>query len=117
MVGAPGAADLFWYGVDLFSLPMGAPHVAAAKDFLATTGSIAGQVGFNKLKGSSPIRTDVPLNQLDSEGRATLIDLMNARYRMLVVNYDAWDNAFLAFATNHDKAALFQAYVDNPPVQ
>jgi glucose/mannose transport system substrate-binding protein len=117
VVGAPGAADLFWYGVDVFSLPAGAPHTAAAKDFLATTGSIAGQVGFSKLKGSSPIRTDVPLNQLDSEGRATLIDLMNARYRMLVVNYDAWDNAFLAFATNHDKAALFQAYVDNPPVQ
>ena len=29
-----------------------------------------GQVAFNKLKGSSPIRTDVPLNQLDPEGRA-----------------------------------------------
>jgi glucose/mannose transport system substrate-binding protein len=117
VVGAPGAADMFWYGVDTFSLPVGAPHAAGAKDFLATTGSIAGQVGFSKLKGSSPIRTDVPLNQLDSEGRATLIDLMNARYRMLVVNYDAWDNAFLAFAQNHDKAALLQAYVDNPPVQ
>jgi glucose/mannose transport system substrate-binding protein len=117
VVGAPGAADMFWYGVDTFSLPVGAPHPAAAKDFLATTGSIAGQVGFSKLKGSSPIRTDVPLNQLDSEGRATLIDLMNARYRMLVVNYDAWDTAFVAFSQNHDKAALFQAYVDNPPVQ
>jgi len=117
VVGAPGAADLFWYGVDLFSLPAGAPHPAGAKDFLATTGSIAGQVGFSKLKGSSPIRTDVPLDQLDSEGRATLMDLTNARYRMLVVNYDAWDNAFLAFSQNHDKAALFQAYVDNPPVQ
>jgi glucose/mannose transport system substrate-binding protein len=117
VVGAPGAADMFWYGVDTFSLPVGAPHAAGAKDFLATTGSIAGQVGFSKLKGSSPIRTDVPLNQLDSEGRATLIDLMNARYRMLVVNYDAWDTAFVAFSQNHDKAALFQAYVDNPPVQ
>jgi hypothetical protein len=45
------------------------------------------------------------------------MDLMNARYRMLVVNHDAWDTAMLAFAQNGDKAALFQTYVDNPPVQ
>ena len=117
VIGAPGAADMFWYGVDLFSVPVGAPHAAQARDFLATVGSTAGQVAFNKLKGSSPIRTDVPLSQLDPEGRATLTDLMNARFRMLVVNRDAWDMALLAFAQNGDKAALFQAYVDNPPVQ
>jgi glucose/mannose transport system substrate-binding protein len=117
VIGAPGAADMFWYGVDLFSLPAGAPHAAQARDFLTTVGSIAGQVAFNKLKGSSPIRTDVPLAQLDPEGRVTLMDLMNARYRMLVVNHDAWDTAMLAFAQNGDKAALFQTYVDNPPVQ
>lgn len=117
VIGAPGAADMFWYGVDLFSLPAGAPHAAQARDFLATVGSTAGQVAFNKLKGSSPIRTDVPLSQLDPEGRATLMDLMNARYRMLVVNHDAWDTAMLAFAQNGDKTALFQTYVDNPPIQ
>jgi glucose/mannose transport system substrate-binding protein len=117
VIGAPGASDLFWYGVDLFSLPAGAPHATEARDFLTTVGSTAGQVAFNKLKGSSPIRTDVPLNQLDPEARATLTDLMNARYRMLVVNHDAWDMAFVAFAQNGDRAALFQAYVDNPPVQ
>jgi glucose/mannose transport system substrate-binding protein len=117
VVGAPGASNMFWYGVDTFSLPVGAPHAAAARDFLATVGSIAGQVAFNKLKGSSPIRTDVPLSQLDPEGRATLMDLMNANFRMLVVNHDAWDTAMVAFAQTGDKAALFQAYVDNPPVQ
>jgi glucose/mannose transport system substrate-binding protein len=117
VIGAPGASDMFWYGIDVFSLPVGAPHAAQAKDFLATVGSTAGQVAFNKLKGSSPMRTDVPLSQLDPEGRATLTDLMNARYRMLVVNHDAWDTALLAFAQNGDKAALFQVYVDNPPVQ
>ena len=117
VIGAPGASDMFWYGVDTFSLPVGAPHAAAAQDFLATVGSTAGQVAFNKLKGSTPVRTDVPLSQLDPEGRATLMDLMNANYRMLVVNHDAWDTAMLAFAQTGDKAALFQAYVDNPPVQ
>jgi glucose/mannose transport system substrate-binding protein len=117
VVGAPGASELFWYGVDTFSLPVGAQHQTGAVDFLDTIGSIQGQVAFNKLKGSSPIRTDVPLDQLDSEGRATLLDLMNAQYRMLVVSHDAWDNAMLAFAQTGDKAALFQTYVDNPPVQ
>ena len=88
-----------------------------AKNFLATIGSTAGQVAFNKLKGSTPILPGVPRDQLDSEGRATLDDLQNAKYRMLVVGKDAWDNAMLAFATTRDKDALFQVYVDNPPVQ
>jgi glucose/mannose transport system substrate-binding protein len=115
VVGAPGASDLFWYGVDSFSLPVGASHPEGAKNFLATIGSTAGQVAFNKLKGSSPIRPDVPRAQLDSEGRATLDDLQNARYRMLVVGKDIWDNAMLDFALTRDKDALFQVYVDNPP--
>ena len=115
VVGAPGASDLFWYGVDTFSLPVGAPHPEGAKDFLATVGSTAGQVAFNKLKGSSPIRPDVPRDQLDSEGRATLDDLQNARYRTLVVGKDIWDAAMLTFAMTRDKNALFQVYVDNPP--
>ena len=116
VVGAPGASDLFWYGVDAFALPVGAKHPTGAKDFLATIGSTAGQVAFNKLKGSTPVRPDVPREQLDSEGRATLDDLQNAKYRMPVVGKDAWDNAMLAFATTRDKDALFQVYVDNPPV-
>lgn len=117
VVGAPGASDMFWYGVDTFSLPVGAMHPTGAKNFLTTIGSTAGQVAFNKLKGSSPVRPDVPRDQLDSEGRITLDDLQNARFRTLVVGKDAWDNAMLTFATAHDKDALFQVYVDNPPVQ
>jgi glucose/mannose transport system substrate-binding protein len=116
VVGAPGASNLFWYGVDAFCLPVGAPHLQGAKDFLATIGSLAGQVAFNTLKGSTPVRTDVARDQLDSEGRATLDDLQSAKYRTLVVAKDVWDVAMLAFATTHDKDALFQAYVDNPPV-
>jgi len=107
---------MFWYGVDTFQLPVGAMHPTGAQHFLTTVGSTAGQVAFNKLKGSTPIRTDVPLDQLDSEGRATLADLQNATYCMLVVNYSAWDDAFTAFSTNFDESALFQAYVDTPPV-
>jgi glucose/mannose transport system substrate-binding protein len=116
VLGAPGASNLFWYGVDTFSLPVGAPNPTGANDFLTTIGSLEGQVAFNKLKGSTPVRPDVPRAQLDSEGRVTLDEFQNADYRMAVVNKDAWDTAFLEFATSRDKDALFQAYVDNPPV-
>jgi len=116
VLGAPDASNLFWYGVDSFSLPVGAPNKTGADDFLATIGSLEGQVAFNKLKGSTPIRPDVPRAQLDSEGRATLDDFQNADYRIAVVNKDEWDVAMLEFAMTRDKDALFQAYVDHPPV-
>lgn len=116
VLGAPSASNLFWYGVDTFSLPVGAPNPVGADDFLSTIGSLEGQVAFNKLKGSTPVRPDVPRARLDSEGRATLDDFQNATYRMAVVNKDAWDTAMLQFAMTRDKDALFQAYVDNPPV-
>jgi glucose/mannose transport system substrate-binding protein len=116
VVGAPGASELFWYGVDTFSMPVGALHPAGTNDFLQTIGSISGQIAFNRLKGSTPVRADVPRAQLDSEGRATLDDFENATYRVPVLNWEAWHTAMQDFAITRDKAALFQAYVDNPPV-
>lgn len=115
VVGAPGASDVFWYGVDTFSLPVGAPTPAAARDFLLTVASPAGQVAFNKLKGSTPVRMDIDKDDLDSEGRATLEDFENASVKMRVVGNNAWDEAMLTFAQDGDKDALFQVYVDNPP--
>lgn len=117
VTGAPGASEMFWYGVDVFSLPSGAPDPAGALDFLSTVGTLQGQVAFNKLKGSTPVRSDVPVAQLDSEGRATLQDFVDATYRTFVVNQDAWDNAMAAFAVDHDKDKLYQVYVDHPPAQ
>ncbi|MGC4093434.1 MAG: ABC transporter substrate-binding protein [Polyangiaceae bacterium] len=115
VVGAPGASEMFWYGVDVFSMPVGAPDSADALDFLSTVGTVKGQVAFNKLKGSTPVRLDVPATDLDSEGRATLDDFANAKYRTFVVNQDIWDAAMLTFAKDHDKDALYQVYVDHPP--
>ncbi|HET9955620.1 MAG TPA: ABC transporter substrate-binding protein [Polyangiaceae bacterium] len=115
VVGAPGASDMFWYGVDVFSLPTGAQNAPSAQEFLTTIGSVQGQLAFNRIKGSTPVRLDVPKAQLDIEGRATLDDFANATYRTFVVSLDAWDAAMLAFAEDHDKDALFQAYVDHPP--
>jgi glucose/mannose transport system substrate-binding protein len=115
VVGAPGAADLFWYGVDVFALPTGAPHSSAAHDFLSTVSSVAGQVAFNSIKGSSPMRLDVPPTDLDPMGQKVLADLNGAKIRMLVRSKDAWDTALSTFTMTHDKAALVQAYKDNAP--
>ncbi len=115
VVGAPGAADMFWYGVDVFALPTGAPHADAARDFLSTVASIDGQVGFNRIKGSSPMRLDVPSSRLDDMGKDVLADLQSAAVRSVVRNKDAWDTALSAHAMDRDKDALIQAYLDNPP--
>jgi glucose/mannose transport system substrate-binding protein len=115
VVGAPGAADMFWYGVDVFALPVGAPHAAEASDFLTTVASIDGQVAFNREKGSSPMRLDVPNSRLDAMGQDVLADLQDAAVRSIVRNRDAWDTGLSAYATDRDKDALIRAYVDNPP--
>jgi glucose/mannose transport system substrate-binding protein len=115
VVGAPGASDLFWYGVDTFTLPSGAKQEKAARDFLSTVASIDGQVAFNTIKGSTPMRLDVPAKQLDAMGQQVLLDLHDAKLRSLVHNRDAWDTALGEFAVSRDKSALLAAYHDNPP--
>lgn len=115
VVASPGAAEMFWYGVDDFSMPKGGPNPEGAWRFLKTVASKEGQVKFSNIKGSTPVRTDIPIAELDSEGRATFAEFKAATYKMLVVGKDAWDTAWGAFATSHDKAALIKAYADNPP--
>ena len=56
VAAAPGSSDLFLYGIDAFALARGARNEAGARDFLETVASPAGQVAFNRIKGSSPIR-------------------------------------------------------------
>jgi len=54
----PGTAGVFDFLADSFTLPVGAPHEQAAKDWLATISSADGQKAFNLAKGSIPSRTD-----------------------------------------------------------
>ncbi len=115
VVGAPGASEMFWYGVDSFTLPSGAKQEQAARDFLSTVASIDGQIAFNTIKGSTPVRLDVPAKLLDPMGRQVLLDLEQAKLRSLVHNRDAWDVALGEFAVSRDKAALLAAYRDHPP--
>ena len=54
----PGTAGVFDFLADSFTLPVGAPHEQAAKDWLTTISSAEGQKAFNLAKGSIPSRTD-----------------------------------------------------------
>ena len=54
----PGTEGTFDFLADSFTLPEGAPHEAAAIDWLTTISSAAGQKAFNIAKGSIPARTD-----------------------------------------------------------
>jgi glucose/mannose transport system substrate-binding protein len=115
VLGAPGAADLFLYGVDVFAIPEGAQNAAGARAFLETVASSEGQASFNALKGSSPIRADARVDLFDSLGQATIEDLRSARYRMLVRTRRTWDDAFGEFAKTRDVDALLRAFASNPP--
>ncbi len=114
-VGAPGASELFLYGVDVFALPAGAKNRRGALEFLKAVASVDGQVAFNTIKGSSPMRSDVPPTRLDEVGRATLDDLADAEYRMLVATPPAWDDALAQYAEGRDIETLRQAITENPP--
>jgi glucose/mannose transport system substrate-binding protein len=115
VVPAPGAADLFLYGIDVFALSYGARNERGARELLATIASTPGQVAFNRLKGSTPIRHDVDRADLDSVGRATLQDFEHASVRMLVPSRPVWEDALYAFARDHDEGRLLRAFVDAPP--
>ncbi|TQL48800.1 carbohydrate ABC transporter substrate-binding protein (CUT1 family) [Homoserinimonas aerilata] len=54
----PGTDGVFDFLADSFTLPVGAPHEQAAKDWLTTISSAEGQKAFNIAKGSIPARTD-----------------------------------------------------------
>jgi len=54
----PGTEGVFDFLADSFTLPVGAPHEAAAIDWLTTISSAKGQKAFNIAKGSIPARTD-----------------------------------------------------------
>jgi glucose/mannose transport system substrate-binding protein len=114
-VGSPGARDLFWFGVDVLILPKQSQHPAGAGLFFNAATSIDGQVAFNKLKGSTPFRTDVPATSLDPVGAQTQEDFKAASaVRMLVNAPSAWDTALGEYAVSRDKVALLKAYTDNP---
>ena len=114
-VSAPGTSDMFLYGVDGFALASGARNESAARQFLATVASPEGQVAFNRWKGSTPIRPDIPRQKLDVIGRQTLSDFEHARVRMMVHPRPEWEQGLQAFARDHDRGKLLRTFLAAPP--
>ena len=62
-VNFPGTEGSFIMVGDGFTLATGAPHKSETLQWLKVLGSKEGQLAFNKIKGSIPVRTDVNPNE------------------------------------------------------
>ena len=70
----PGSVGTFVFTADTFPLPKGAPNRLGAVSFLETVGSVEGQIAFNLLKGSIPVRTDIDPMEFDATAQRTMAD-------------------------------------------
>ena len=115
VVASPDTADIFLYGMDVFGIPTGAKNPKGAEAFIKTISSPAGQIAFNTLKGSSPVRLDVSTEDFDTMGRQVAEEFRSANYRVgSVPTLPAWDEALFELARSPDQAATLQAYLNNP---
>jgi glucose/mannose transport system substrate-binding protein len=111
----PDSAGAFVFGTDVFAMPQGAKHPAEAMDWLRTIASSDGQIAFNEIKGSSPVRMNLSDKGLDSMARETYADLKSSTLRLTAVGVPTeWDDGLAALAKDHDKEALLKIFVDFP---
>jgi glucose/mannose transport system substrate-binding protein len=117
-VASPGSAGVFNFLSDSFTLPVGAPHPAAAEQWLKVCASPAGQDAFNLQKGSIPARTDTDRSRYQGYLATALADWQNPRTIVVgslahgVVVDNAWSaqiDAALAQFVDDGDAARFVA--------
>lgn len=77
VVTSPGSEGVYNFLSDSFTLPVGAPHRAAAEKWLVECGSVAGQDLFNPQKGSVPARTDADKSKYQDYLATALADWQN----------------------------------------
>ncbi|HET6213180.1 MAG TPA: ABC transporter substrate-binding protein [Micromonosporaceae bacterium] len=116
VVASPGTDGVYNFLSDSFTLPVGAPHKAAAETWLSLCGSKEGQDAFNPLKGSVPARTDGDKSKYTGYLATALADWTNPSTKVVgslthgVVANDAWnseiDTALGLFIKNGDAAAF-----------
>ncbi|HET9958256.1 MAG TPA: ABC transporter substrate-binding protein [Polyangiaceae bacterium] len=70
----PGSRGTFVFTADTFPLPKGAPNRPGAVALLETFASVEGQIAFNRIKGSIPVRTDIDPKEFDSIAQKTMAD-------------------------------------------
>jgi len=79
IVPFPGSDGTFVYTSDTFPLPKGASNRQGALELLKTFASREGQVAFNRLKGSIPVRLDIDPLEFDAVTQATIREYSEAR--------------------------------------
>lgn len=113
VIGAPGAADTFLFGVDTFAIPAEGKNKAGALEFCETIGSLEGQAAFNNLKGSTPVRLDADTSLLTPVGKQALEDLSNATVVAPSFTFTDMDLMILDYAngaiTKDELIAAFKA--------
>jgi len=112
VVGSPGASEVFLLGVDAFAVPAEASNMDGALEFLKTVGSEEGQVAFNNIKGSTPVRMDIAESDLSEVARNTHGDLSSAEIIINAPSWDDLDDAILAFSLSGDEEALVKYFQD-----
>jgi glucose/mannose transport system substrate-binding protein len=105
VVGTPGASGLFVYDLDVWVMPKGGPNPEGARRFLEAAVSIEGQLAFDLIKGATSVRTDLPVDRLDSIGKAVKksLDEATVRTRNPLPDMQALYETFVA---DHDADAL-----------
>ena len=119
VVPSPGTDGVYNFLSDSFTLPVGAPHKAAAEIWLTLCGSKEGQDAFNPLKGSIPARTDADKSKYTGYLETALADWGNPSTKVVgslthgVVANDAWnaeiDTALGLFIKSGDATAFASA--------
>jgi glucose/mannose transport system substrate-binding protein len=122
VVASPGTSRIYNFLSDSFTLPKGAPHPGAARQWLIECGSIGGQDAFNPQKGSVPARTDTDRSKYTGYLAAAVAEWADGGTRVVgslthgVVADDAWnakiDAALVAFVQDKDPARFATAVAE-----
>ncbi|CAN5391993.1 extracellular solute-binding protein [soil metagenome] len=75
----PGTDGLFDYFADSFTLPVGAAHDDAARDWLTSVASADGQLTFSQAVGSIPARNDLDLTSFGEYQQKSIAAFANSR--------------------------------------
>jgi glucose/mannose transport system substrate-binding protein len=119
-VAFPGTDDAFLTVVDTFVMASNAADRANALKFLATIGTKETQLAFNKVKGSTPIRTDVDVSSLPPYQQAAAKVFRNGNVLLSITHGEATSpdfqrafyDAVAAYADSKDPSAFHSAIRD-----
>jgi glucose/mannose transport system substrate-binding protein len=119
-VAFPGTDDAFLTVVDTFVMAANAQDRANALTFLTTIGTKETQLAFNKVKGSTPIRTDVDVSSLPPYQQAAAKAFRNGNVLLSITHGEATSpdfqrafyDAVAAYADSKDASAFHSALRD-----